>query len=71
MLTLYYGLMNELKSRMEKGQRTGCFLEDVVDNQKTWGLTDEQLVFLGGNFLEGGSDTVRLSRYRKTTKYLI
>ncbi|KAI0073799.1 cytochrome P450 [Panus rudis PR-1116 ss-1] len=60
MLALAYGFMNMNVDRIKQGNRVGCFMEDLLDNQESLGLSDEQVAFLGQASLEGGAETTTL-----------
>ncbi|RDW68694.1 cytochrome P450 [Aspergillus mulundensis] len=54
---LYSRLYNETKARMQRGVRTGCFMEKLIDEQVQNKLDDEHTIYLGGILMEAGSDT--------------
>ncbi|KAJ6014461.1 hypothetical protein N7540_009052 [Penicillium herquei] len=54
---LYYGLLNETKARSSKKTLSPCFMGKLLESQEKDGFTDEQLAYLGGVMMEGGSDT--------------
>ncbi|KAI0076208.1 cytochrome P450 [Panus rudis PR-1116 ss-1] len=60
MLALAYGFMNMNVDRIKQGKRVGCFMEDLLDNQESLGLSDEQIAFIGQASLEGGAETTTL-----------
>ena len=53
---IYFRLYNATKARMAEGTRVGCFMEKLIDDQKS-NLDDEHKTYLGGVLMEGGSDT--------------
>ncbi|KAI0082768.1 hypothetical protein K474DRAFT_1702749 [Panus rudis PR-1116 ss-1] len=57
MLSVTYGLRDIVLERIEQNKRVGCFMEDLIDNQETLGLTDELVAFVGEVCLEGGAGT--------------
>ncbi|KAL2835986.1 cytochrome P450 [Aspergillus pseudoustus] len=54
---LYFRLLNGTKERMQRGVRTGCFMEKLLDDQAKNGLDEEHTTYLGGILMEAGSDT--------------
>jgi len=54
---LYFGLLRECEDRIANGTRNDCFMEDVIDRQKEFGMSRELVGYLGGVLVEGGSDT--------------
>ncbi|KAL0567075.1 hypothetical protein V5O48_014916 [Marasmius crinis-equi] len=56
---LYFGLLDETKKRLEKGEENGCYMEEVIGRQKEFGMdgSREMMGYLGGVLIEGGSDT--------------
>ncbi|KAK0229095.1 cytochrome P450 [Armillaria nabsnona] len=54
---LYFGLLDECQTRLQRGQETDCFIENVLQNQKFFGMDRELTGYLGGALIEGGSDT--------------
>ncbi|KAG7098107.1 hypothetical protein E1B28_000079 [Marasmius oreades] len=54
---LYFGLLDETKARMEKGEENGCYMEEVIKRAKEFGMDREMTGYLGGVLIEGGSDT--------------
>ncbi|KAK1235556.1 hypothetical protein PQX77_001209 [Marasmius sp. AFHP31] len=54
---LYFGLLDETKERMNKGEENGSYMEEVIKRQEEFGLDREMMGYLGGILLEGGSDT--------------
>jgi len=49
--------LGEMEERLKKGLENGCYMEEIARRQKEFGLTREQMGYLGGALLEGGSDT--------------
>lgn len=37
----YFGLMDETKARMQRGEGNGCFMQEILERQKELKLTDE------------------------------
>ncbi|KAJ8078278.1 hypothetical protein PM082_000484 [Marasmius tenuissimus] len=54
---LYFGLLDETKERMDKGEDNGSYMEEVIRRQEEFGMDREMMGYLGGILLEGGSDT--------------
>ncbi|KAK2736359.1 hypothetical protein FQN55_001654 [Onygenales sp. PD_40] len=54
---LYLRLKGETEERLRQGRFTGCFMEKVIENKEKNGLSDEQIVYMGGSMMEAGSDT--------------
>ncbi|KAJ5781029.1 hypothetical protein N7457_006189 [Penicillium paradoxum] len=54
---IYSRLYNSTKQRMKDGIRVGCFMEKLIDDQEKNGMDDEHTTYLGGTFMEAGSDT--------------
>ena len=57
MITLYADILNEVIARREKGARVNSFMDRVLEGQEKNQLPWEQLCFIGGVLMEGGSDT--------------
>ena len=57
MNTLYSEVLYQVKMRREAGIHRDSFMDRVLDQQEKNGLTENQLKFLGGVLMEGGSDT--------------
>lgn len=60
MVQLYRNqLYQEVKTRMQSGHLTGCWMEDLIEKNKKddLGLSEEALAWNGGVMMEGGSDT--------------
>jgi hypothetical protein len=41
---LYERLLTDVETRLRKGEGNGAFMETVVQNKATWGLTDRELL---------------------------
>lgn len=54
---IYFRLYNGTKERMDQGIRVGCFMERLIDDQVKNNMDDEHTAYLGGVFMEAGSDT--------------
>jgi len=70
---LYFGLLEQVEARMQKGWSNGCFMETVIEKGPGFKLDrvavgyvprDEYarrtlniLSYIGGNLVEGGADT--------------
>lgn len=58
METLYDDVLAKVIERRESGDRQmGTFMDKVLDQQEKIGLEPNQLRFIGGVLMEGGSDT--------------
>lgn len=57
MTALYTQVLGQVKERRENGLNRGSFMDRVLDQNKEYPLTPNQLYFLGGVLMEGGSDT--------------
>ncbi len=55
--TLYGSMRARVEYRRQKGVQTNSFMDIVLDQREKLGLTDNQVNFLGGVAMEGGSDT--------------
>lgn len=38
---VYFGMLEDLKQRLGEGRGNNCFMEGVLENAKSWGLTPE------------------------------
>ncbi|KAJ8078284.1 hypothetical protein PM082_000490 [Marasmius tenuissimus] len=54
---LYFGLLDETKERMDKGEENGSYMEEVIRRQEEFEMDREMMGYLGGVLIEGGSDT--------------
>ncbi|KAJ7202055.1 cytochrome P450 [Mycena pura] len=54
---LYFGLVDETKERLDKGEENGSYMEEILTRQKEFGMDREITGYLGGALIEGGSDT--------------
>lgn len=43
--TFYYDLLNACEQRMKNNRANGCFLEDVISNQQSLGLTRDMIAY--------------------------
>ena len=58
MKSLYQSLRTKVAARRQQSAgRAPCFIDGILEDQEKLGLTDNQVDFLGGVMLEGGSDT--------------
>ena len=57
MESLYTDILDQVIRRRESGERIGCFMDRVLDQQEKKELPPNQLRFIGGVLMEGGSDT--------------
>lgn len=57
MKSLYSEVLNEVEERREQGIDRKSFMDRVLDQQHKNQLTWNELCFLGGVLMEGGSDT--------------
>lgn len=57
METLYDDILSKVIARRESGRQLGSFMDKVLDQQKKNELAANQLRFIGGVLMEGGSDT--------------
>ncbi|KAJ6482554.1 cytochrome P450 [Mycena sanguinolenta] len=54
---LYFGLLDEAKERLSRGDENGSYMEEVLTRQEEFGMDREITGYLGGVLIEGGSDT--------------
>ncbi|KAG8737213.1 hypothetical protein FRC10_008459 [Ceratobasidium sp. 414] len=54
---IYFGLQGETENAWYKVYENGCFIEQVLARQAEFGMTREQIVYLAGVLIGGGSDT--------------
>ncbi|KAF8209627.1 cytochrome P450 [Mycena galopus ATCC 62051] len=54
---LYFGLLDETKERLSRGDENGSYMEEVLTRQEEFGMNREMAGYLGGTLIEGGSDT--------------
>ncbi|KAF2636135.1 cytochrome P450 oxidoreductase, partial [Massarina eburnea CBS 473.64] len=72
MKSLYSDVLNKVKQRRREGIQRNSFMDSVLDTQEKLALSENQMVFLGGVLMEGGSDTsssLILSLIQAMTKY--
>ncbi|KIK69489.1 hypothetical protein GYMLUDRAFT_35558 [Collybiopsis luxurians FD-317 M1] len=55
--SLYFGLLDECKEKVQKGEENGCYMEEIIKRQEELSLDRELAGYLGGVMIEGGSDT--------------
>ncbi|KAH8093927.1 cytochrome P450 [Cristinia sonorae] len=54
---LWFKLADICQQRLDEHRPSGCFLESVLKKKDRYELDHEQIAYLGGNLMEGGSDT--------------
>ncbi|KAF7377423.1 Cytochrome p450 [Mycena sanguinolenta] len=54
---LYFGLLDETKERLSKGDENGSYMEEVLTRQEEFGMDREITGYLGGVLIEGASET--------------
>ncbi|UPL02882.1 hypothetical protein LCI18_013816 [Fusarium solani-melongenae] len=56
---LYLELLDNAKSRIQRGVHRSCFMDDILSEAKRakYSLDDEHTAYVGGVLMEGGSDT--------------
>ncbi|KAJ7040918.1 cytochrome P450 [Mycena alexandri] len=54
---LYFGLLDETKERLRRGEQNGSYMEEILTRQEEFGMDREITGYLGGVLIEGGSDT--------------
>ncbi|KAJ7234772.1 cytochrome P450 [Mycena haematopus] len=54
---LYFGLLDETKERLSRGDENGSYMEEILTRQEEFGMDREMIGYLGGVLIEGGSDT--------------
>lgn len=57
MVCLYSEILGQVEERRERGIKRHSFMDRVLDQQEKNQLTRNELYFLGGVLMEGGSDT--------------
>lgn len=57
MQTLYEEILNAVIRRRKSGQNLGSFIDRLLDTEEKHNLPWDQLYFIGGVLMEGGSDT--------------
>ena len=60
MKSLYSQVLRDVEERRERGIRRDSFMDRVLDGQEKNRLSRNELYFLGGVLMEGGSDTSSL-----------
>jgi len=58
---VYKKEVEKLRERQKLGTQTPCFMTEFFDQGKDKDFTEEQICFIGGTLMEGGSDTTRTS----------
>jgi cytochrome P450 len=72
MKALYGDVLDKVRERRTAGIQRHSFMDSVLDSQEKLELSENQLMFLGGVLMEGGSDTsssLILSLVQAMTKY--
>jgi cytochrome P450 len=72
MQSLYKEVLDQVRSRRQRGIYKESFMDRVLDDIDKTPLTENQLRFLGGVLMEGGSDTsssLILTIIQAMTKY--
>ncbi|KAA8647949.1 hypothetical protein EYZ11_008690 [Aspergillus tanneri] len=72
MQSLYKAALDQVRERRQRGIHRDSFMDRVLDNLDKTPLTENQLRFLGGVLMEGGSDTsssLILTIIQAMTKY--
>ncbi|KAJ7677832.1 cytochrome P450 [Mycena polygramma] len=54
---LYFGLLDDTKERMRKGEGNGSYVEELVERQEELGMDREMTGYLSGVLIEAGSET--------------
>ncbi|THV06965.1 cytochrome P450 [Dendrothele bispora CBS 962.96] len=55
---VYFASLQQCKDRIDRGESVGCFMEQVLERyQKEFGLTWQEVGYIGGTLLQGGIDT--------------
>lgn len=57
MLSLYKEVLQEVEQRRDRGIDRDSFMDRMLDGQEKSQLSRNELYFLGGVLMEGGSDT--------------
>ena len=57
MKSLYSQVLRDVEERRERGVNRDSFMDRVLDGQEKNRLSRNELYFLGGVLMEGGSDT--------------
>ena len=57
MKSLYSDVLGQVENRREQGVNRGSFMDRILDQQAKNQLSRNELYFLGGVLMEGGSDT--------------
>ncbi|KAJ7898542.1 cytochrome P450 [Mycena olivaceomarginata] len=55
--TLYFGMMEEVRDRMRRGEGNGCYMEEVVGRENELGMDNEMTSYFGSALQETGSET--------------
>ncbi|KAF8176366.1 cytochrome P450, partial [Mycena galopus ATCC 62051] len=54
---LYFGLLDETKGRLSRGDENGSYMEEILTRQEELGMDREMTGYLGAALIEGGTDT--------------
>ncbi|THU86337.1 cytochrome P450 [Dendrothele bispora CBS 962.96] len=55
---VYFGSLEQCKDRIDRGESVGCLMEQILERyQKEFGLTWQEVSYIGGTLLPGGIDT--------------
>ncbi|THV06966.1 cytochrome P450 [Dendrothele bispora CBS 962.96] len=55
---VYFGSLEQCKDRIDRGESVGCLMEQIFERyQKEFGLTWQEVSYIGGTLLPGGIDT--------------
>ncbi|KAF8176374.1 cytochrome P450 [Mycena galopus ATCC 62051] len=54
---LYFGLLDETKGRLSRGDENGSYMEEILTRQEELGMEREMTGYLGAALIEGGTDT--------------
>ncbi|KAJ7917388.1 cytochrome P450 [Mycena leptocephala] len=54
---LYFGLLNETKERLRRGDGNGSYMEEVLARKEELGMDNEMAGYFGSALMEGGSET--------------
>lgn len=57
MISLYGQVLRDVEDRRERGINRDSFMDRILDGQEKNQLSRNELYFLGGVLMEGGSDT--------------
>ncbi|KAJ7792587.1 cytochrome P450 [Mycena leptocephala] len=54
---LYFGLLDETKERLRRGEENGSYMEEVLARKEELGMDNEMAGYFGCALMEGGSET--------------